>query len=207
MDIGESEPQQPAAPEINYLLGLDLGQAADFSALSALEKHGDHDEAIFHCRHLERFPLQTSYPDICKAVIARCLREPLLSNKPVLAIDATGCGKPVLDIFRRAKMNADVHGIIITGGNFSNFENGVYTVPKRELVSSVQACLQTKRLKIAADLPQASILQTELQNFQVTISDNGFDTYNGRVGIHDDLVLSLAMALWIGMRRMKFFIG
>ena len=65
----------------------------------------------------------------------------------------------------------------------------------------VQVALQTGRLKIAADLAEVGILTQELQNFQVSISESGFDSYEARTGKHDDLVLSLAMALWLAGRR------
>jgi hypothetical protein len=52
-----------------YFLGLDLGQAADYSALALLERQGrPSPEAVYHCRHLKRWPLRTSYPDIAADV-------------------------------------------------------------------------------------------------------------------------------------------
>lgn len=70
-------------------------------------------------------------------------------------------------------------------------------MPKRELVGTTQAALQTRQLKLSRKLPELGVLTQELQNFQVSISDNGFDSYNARTGAHDDLVLALAMALWL----------
>jgi anti-sigma-K factor RskA len=42
-------------------------------------------------------------------------------------------------------------------------------------------------LKLAAKLPDLEMLKSELQNFQVKISDSGHDTYDARSGAHDDL--------------------
>jgi hypothetical protein len=72
-----------------------------------------------------------------------------------------------------------------------------------ELVGCTQVALQTGRLKIASELPEVSILTTELQNFQVQISQSGFDSYNARSGQHDDLVLALAMALWLAQEPVR----
>ena len=50
-----------------FYLGLDLGQSADFSALAILERQKRESasfEAVYHCRHLQRWPLRTSYPAI-----------------------------------------------------------------------------------------------------------------------------------------------
>jgi hypothetical protein len=179
---------------------LDLGKSQDYTALSVLEVHGEPPEATYHCRHLQRFKLGTSYPHIVASIRELCRREPLLSNKPQLAIDQTGVGSAVLDIFKQAEINAYLTPILIHGGDLVAHEGGIWRIPKRELVGVVQVALQTGYLKIAADLAEVSILTTELQNFQVSISGSGFDSYEGR-GKHDDLVLSLAMALWLAGRR------
>ena len=67
------------------------------------------------------------------------------------------------------------------------------------MVGVVQSGLQSGQLKVAADLPEAATLQRELQNFQVKIKlETGNDSYGAwREGTHDDLVLAVALALWI----------
>ncbi len=183
--------------DVKYIVGLDLGKSQDYTALCVLEVHGSPPEATYLCRHLERFKLGTSYPNQVARVRELCRREPLLSNRPQLAVDQTGVGSAVVDIFKQAKLHAELRPILIHGGDHAVCENGTWRVPKRELVGCTQVALQTGRLKIAAELPEVSILTQELQNFQVSISESGFDSYEARVGKHDDLVLSLSMALWL----------
>jgi hypothetical protein len=210
-----------------FYLGLDLGQAADYSALAILERQPQaaRDSRMFHCRHLQRWPLKTSYPaivaDMARIVASDDLQHALrrfngeghhgsqfgIENQrqatmPVLAIDATGVGAPVVDMFRAASLRAVLTPIIITGGDAVTREGGVTRVPKRDLVSAAQVALQTGRLKIASDLPEAQALVRELENFQVKISlDTAHDSYGAwREGAHDDLVLAVALALWCGMR-------
>jgi len=172
----------------------------DYTAVAVLEVHGEPPEAIYHCRHLRRFKLGTSYPTIVTEIRALCMREPLLSNMPRLCVDETGVGAPVVDLFRQAKLNARLEPITIHGGDRAVRE-GHWRVPKRELVGATQVALQTGRLKIAKDLPEVDALIRELQNFEVEISQTGFDSYNARTGAHDDLVLALAMPLWFASRR------
>lgn len=43
----------------------------------------------------------------------------------------------------------------------------LYRVPKRNLVGVTQVALQTSRLKIAVSLPEAAMLTSELQNFEL----------------------------------------
>ncbi len=201
-DIYEAtrEPEPEAPPKPRYVVGLDLGKSMDYTAVAILEVFGAPPEANYHCRHLQRFKLGTSYPHIVDVVREMCRREPLLSSKPTLAVDQTGVGNAVVDIFKQAKLNADLQPILIHGGDNAVREDGVWRVPKRELVGSTQVALQTGRLKIAAELPEVSILTQEMQTFQVGISQSGFDSYNARTGAHDDLVLALAMALWLAHR-------
>jgi hypothetical protein len=122
-------------------------------------------------------------------------------DKTTLAIDATGVGAPVVDLFRREKINAELKPIQIVGGANVSSEFGMTRVPKRDLVSVVQVGLQNRTLKIAAQLELAEVLSRELQNFQVKITDSANDTYGAwREGTHDDLVLAVALALWTASR-------
>jgi hypothetical protein len=75
-------------------------------------------------------------------------------------------------------------------------------VPKRDLVSTIQVLLQTKRLKIPTLLPEAHILLEEMTNFQVKISLAGHDSYGAwRGGTHDDLLLAVALACWAAEKK------
>ena len=75
-------------------------------------------------------------------------------------------------------------------------------MPKRDLVATLAVAMQQGRLKVAAVLPEAALLQEELQNFQVKMSVAGHDTYGAgddwREGVNDDLVLAVGLALWVG---------
>ncbi len=194
------EPQYDTAPK--YTLGLDLGQTRDYTALVILERHGFGAHAVFHARHLQRFPLGTPYPAIVASVADMLKQAPLSSGTPRLAVDETGVGAPVVDLFRQARLNASLHPIHITGGATVNYDRGVEYVPKRNLVSVVQVALQTDKLKIAEALPEAGTLVRELQGFQVKITEAANDTYGAwREGAHDDLVLAVALALYVGKKR------
>lgn len=187
--------------EIAYFLGLDLGQAQDYTALTILERQGSDESAVFHARHLRRFALGTKYPAIVAHVASLFKLPPLnrLDSPSVLAVDATGVGTPVVDMLHRENMRAWLRAIIITGGDTVTYDADFVRVPKRLLVSTVQVALQTGRLKIAPELSEAATLVRELLNFQVKITDHAHDTYGAwREGTHDDLVLAVALALWAG---------
>jgi hypothetical protein len=189
-----------------FYLGLDLGQSADFSALAIIERQKRESmsfEPVFHCRHLHRWPLRTSYPTIVADTV-RMLGSGHVQKgmiEPTLAVDATGVGAPVVDLFKRERMRADLMPIQITGGDSVTRDHGMTRVPKRDLVSTAQVYLQSGRLKIAPELPDAPTLVRELENFQVKISlDTAHDSYGvWREGSHDDLVLAVCLALWVGV--------
>ena len=91
-----------------FFVGLDLGQTQDFSALVVLEhvpsKPGAtprHRDQTFALRHIERFPLGTSYPRIV-ADVGDLVSRPPLAGACRIALDATGVGRAVVDIFRDA---------------------------------------------------------------------------------------------------------
>jgi hypothetical protein len=174
-----------------FHVGLDLGQANDFTAVAVVEAAGDD----LHVRHLERFR-NTLYPDVAERVEA-LMDSPQLKGKASLVIDATGVGPAVTDIF--SKRGRAFKAVKIHGGDAESRDvRGTYRVPKRNLVSALQAALQTGTLKIASSLELAEVLREELLNFRIKINiATGHDSYeNWREGDHDDLVLAAAMAVW-----------
>lgn len=189
-----------------FLMGLDLGQSSDYTALSVLEKIDiDSDRGMvhgYHLRHLERPKLGTPYPAIVERAKKLLSRDPL-KGASSLIVDATGVGAPVVDMMRQADIGAPIIAVTITGGDtVGNASYNTYRVPKRDLVSNLQVLFQSGRLKVAQGLPEASLLVKELLTFQVKITLDAHDTYGAwREGAHDDLVLSVALAVWYGERQ------
>ena len=87
----------PAKPA--YVAGLDLGQSQDFSALAIVEHAGRDRERPMLVRHLQRWPLGTRYPAVVEDVAALLARSPL-AGAVRLAIDKTGVGAGIVDLFR-----------------------------------------------------------------------------------------------------------
>jgi hypothetical protein len=196
-------PKTTLPPPPRYLIGLDLGQASDYTALSILEQHGYGDEAEFLCRHLQRWPLRTPYTAIASDVAGIVNRKELQGGiaRNVLAVDMNGPGTPVLDLLKTHPLDARVEAIFSHGGDKVTSEGNVTRVPKRELVSTTQIALQSGRLKIAPTLPEAPTLVSELQNYQVEINqETAHDSYGAwRTGTHDDLLFAVMLPLWCAM--------
>lgn len=185
----------PEIPSTDYYIGWDVGQAQDFSALCVLQRNG----LGYQVRHLERRPLDEAYPRQVEHLFQMWHRKPLQQANKLLAIDYTGVGRPVYDLVLDRGL-APVIGISITGGDSVNWldDRKRARVPKRDLVSLLQVFAQNNRLKVAQNLRYGPVLADELQSFKVKLDPRtAHDSYGSwREGEHDDLILSLAVALW-----------
>src|SRR5206468_4279983 len=111
----------------------------------------------YACRHLQRWPLGTAYTAIV-ADLGTLLATPPLPGG-TLVVDATGCGRPVIDMIRQARLPAGLVPVTITAGHALTVGPDGYLVPKRELVISLQILLQSRRLHIARALAEAATLE------------------------------------------------
>lgn len=197
-----------------FIVPIDIGQAADFTALGGLrrvrrptgksrevssggglELEREYED-VLHLGKAKRYPLHTPYPEIVGDLAESCAKIP--GTYQVVA-DATGVGRPVVDMMRAHGLN--VIGVIITGGAgqaHQDQESGYWKVPKRELVTRAQTYLQTGRLRISSKLPLADVIIKEMLSFKMKIStatgNVSFEAW--RDAIHDDLVLMLCMGVW-----------
>ncbi len=185
-----------------FFAGLDLGQVNDPTALAIVERPRIRSltapKPIYSVRHLERFPLGTSYPAIVAGVRGILTRPPLDQCTVFLAVDKTGCGAAVCDLLR--PIFPGMAAVTITGGQQASHTPEGFNVPKRELAAILQVLLQGRRLLVAQGLLAAQQLKHELQNFKVKINlatgNESFEAW--REKDHDDLVLAVAIAVWLG---------
>ncbi len=215
------------------VIGLDLGQQADYTAVTVVERverlnpEFDGVEAqmsqerrkrgvrsfdytvpkmlppLFNVTYLKRFQLGTSYPEIVSRV-KRLIDSARMQDQPLsLALDATGVGTPVYDMFKKEIGGTRIHPVMIHGGDNEIFNKGFHRVPKRELVSRAVKLLQRRELNVAPSLEFAQVLIEELRAFKLKININtGHDSYEAwRDRDHDDLVLALCIGLWAAETR------
>ena len=205
-----------------FVLGLDLAQSGDWSALVAVERHGgppaDPDADAYDLLHIERWQGESyaAVPDRVRRVAERlrllaaervyarrgAARPSDAAAEITLVVDATGVGAAVVDLLRQADL-APVPIVIHGGDAVGRDGHGGYRVPKRDLVSVLQVLLQGRRLRVAEGLPEAAILTRELAAFRVKITASGHDSYGAGGGDlewrerpHDDIVLATALAAW-----------
>jgi hypothetical protein len=196
----------PVTP--TFSCGLDLGQLSDYSALAVAEcsEKRENGQRVrrYAMRHLYRWQLRTSYIDIVADVVRLFATPPLTGS--TLVIDGTGVGVAVVDLLRKAKPAARLVPVTITGGSHvARREAGSWSVPKKELASTLAALLGTRRLQISPGLPLAQTLAEELSNFKIkTNLATGSESFESwRETTHDDLVLAAALAVWHSERARK----
>lgn len=221
--------------ELSYFIGLDLGQRQDFSALSVIELHSwytgwrnavDFSRQSAHSlrvRYLRRFPLGTAYPEVMRHTLALIER---LGQRTTLVADATGLGMPFVDFLKHSgfRLRSDLPSrppalvppdperlppsgyllpvVITSGGQARAAERGVWHVPKVDLIETLVRMLENRRLEICASLPEAPALENELLG--LARDGNTFGPYSER--LHDDLVMSLALAAWRVSRHRRDFL-
>ena len=198
-----------------FYLGVDLGQSQDPTAVVLVEREmvvlPERDPAtfefktdyVYHVMGTRRLKLGTPYPEIVKQVVAIAGMLPG-ARQLTYVVDATGVGRPVVDLLRQAVGDvAPIVPVVFTGGETVRYEDGFYRVPKKDLVHNVMVLLQTGKLRIAERSEDSRALVTELTNMRVKITANENATYEAwRQGQHDDLVFALSLACWRA-RRME----
>lgn len=215
--------------EIGYILGVDLGQTFDYTAVSLVkhlldlggsEEERRRDAAVaaaarfgiepfrngtssgpvnrYQVLTLHRYARGTTYTSIVDSIAER-LRRPELNGRTKLVLDRTGVGRPVFDLFQ--SVGAKPIGITFSGGNEPSRQDGGWIVPKADLVGALQSTMGTERLKVSADIAEWPTLRQEMQDLEVRMTPTGHAQFAAdwrRKDSHDDLLFSLAIALWYG---------
>lgn len=188
---------------MRLLLGHDLGQASDASALCGVERIRL-DKPIFRRKYryvirlLESYPLGMSYPDQVKRTCATLAHPALKGSR--CAVDYTGVGRPVFDMLKAAGPPVLLFPVLTTGGHTVTYDEVTREihVPKTEQVSLLQVLLQADLLNWHPKLGLAGSLKDQLAKFRVKITKAKNETFGAESGSHDDLVSAVMLACYLG---------
>lgn len=197
----------------DMLIGLDLGQLSDPTAACVLRRsmaigpdgRPERDSCgrlqyRFDAIALKRYELGTPYAVIVRHIVDQ-LHRPEFSPKCRLVLDASGVGRPILEQFRTATRglpHAEVWAITITGGNTCTpVGPREFNVSKVQLVGAIHSAMGLQRITVPPRLPYADVLKAELANFQVRVTASANEVFAAREGTHDDLVISVALPVWL----------
>lgn len=150
-----------------YVIGVDLGKYNDFTVLTVLDTY------THKVVHFDRF--QQIDWNLQKARIVALSKRYM--NARVM-LDSTGLGDPIADDLRRDR-------VVVDDVKFSNKS-------KQQLVEKLQLFIEQKSITI----PDKSELIDELEAFGYELTDAGNIRFGAPQGMHDDCVISLALAVW-----------
>lgn len=156
-------------------------------------------------RLLQRLPLGTSYPAVAARIaqVIATLNRRYPDQTPRLTVDATGVGRPIMDMVSSHLEQANVTLVAMTFATGDAYRPLLHQrtvwqemrLGKGYLVSRLQALLQTRRLELA-DSETTRTLTRELLDYNMRIGQDGHNEMGAmRVGSHDDIVTALALAV------------
>ncbi len=150
-----------------FQIGVDLAKYHDYTVITPFDLNS------FHVLKQERFN-QLDY-NLQKAKIENIY---LTHNKGKVIIDSTGVGEPIYD-------DLYTRGIMIEPYRFN-------TKSRMDLLKNLQILLEQDKIKI----PNDPLLINELKSAQYSLTNAGNITVQVPDGMHDDMIMSLALAVW-----------
>lgn len=150
-----------------YQLGIDLAKYQDWTVITPFNVNN------FHVLKPERFN-QVDYNLVESRIEAAARRY----NNAMCRIDSTGVGDPVFD-------HLSAQGIGIEPFRFTELS-------RKQLIDNLAILLEQDKIKI----PNDEQLINELESFQYTLTNTNKIKAQVPDGLHDDMVMSLALAVW-----------
>jgi hypothetical protein len=205
-----------------FILSADLGEVSDWSAYSILDERvsskrqpdpidltlGMEGRKLYSreylLRYLRRPALGTTYPEVVRQ-LQDLVGNPALKGNVDLVVDATGVGRPVIEVMQEAYLHPIP--VVITFGQsckeVTMGDDGYYRVPKVDLMASLNVLFGSHRLLYPASLPDQNGINLvpvwiqEMEQFKLKRTKANNLTYEAwRETDHDDIVLSLALGAW-----------
>lgn len=199
-----------------YYIGVDIGQAYDYSAIAGLKVHQrfreksslpgtiqyEHEPQMivsnYQLKILEQIPIGTKYQEIVR-MLQKITEHIEIARAHYLIVDMTGVGRPVVEMMRDAGL-API-GVQITSGYAIGENDYGYNVPKKDIVATLLTIYQNGRIEEPEDNEFVPIFEEQLKSFHYKINPRGHETFQAeRESIHDDLVLAVALAAWYAER-------
>lgn len=162
-------------------VGIDVsGKGNDWTTVSCLKPSGE----LILCERLPHSDYKTQI-----AQLTPITDGPRFTPRKIM-VDSTGLGGPWLAMLRDKSINTDINGVTITAGTKARMvEPGQYNVSKKYLMSVLRQAVNNGWLKVRCE--NENELRKELSDFTAK-SSGKLEASTG----HDDLVLSLAIALF-----------
>jgi len=175
--VQEAATLSPREPEQgrNYIAGVDVASSVDFTVVSVID--AESKEMVY----LDRFN-RVDYPVLIDRLEAVYSRYRLTS----MTVEANSIGRPVIDELVK-------RGLAIVPFTTTS-------ATKQAIIQSLQAAFENGLIRVL-DEP---VLVGELLSFEAKRNASGSFSYSAPDGMHDDCVMSLAIA-WNGLSTDRWF--
>lgn len=160
-------------PGHRYKIGVDLAKYQDYTVITVL------DLMTFNVIEIDRFN-QIDW-NLQKAKIESIY---LRYQKPLLTMDSTGLGDPIYDD--------------LVGRGMDNIMSFKFSESSRkDLLTNLQMLLEQGKIRLPEHNPHYEALISELQSMRYEIvGERGKTKIMVPEGLHDDMIMSLALACW-----------
>lgn len=174
--VGKFEPYNE---DSFYVAGLDLARLQDYTVLTIFKVEND----IYYLVDMLRFN-NISWTSQAQRIVERLKKY----GNPFCYTDATGLGDPVVEILK--KQGAKIRDVRITA------------FIKSQMIENMMLIFEQKRI-IYPHIPE---IISELLTFAAVKTNSNNVVYGAPAGYHDDIVMSIALALRADMKsQVKYF--
>ena len=202
---------------MDHIIGVDLGQFSSYAAACVLRRTvlyglGGEPERTstgaalcrFDVMAIRRYALGTEYTSIVSHIVGQAQRPELRGPQgqlPRIFVDGTGVGAPVVELLKTALLphpRVECWAAVITAGRaVTQPKPGTVHVAKQELAGCLRSVLESSRLRVPRELEFADALKRELGDFTVKVTQAGNETYTAEPGQYDDLVICIAIPVFL----------
>jgi len=159
-------------PGYQYVLGVDLARIRDYTVLTVLDTTRNH---VVYVERFNQVAWEWQYHKIIQ--VAR-------RYHAVVCVDWTGIGDPIVETLRGAGLQMQPYKI---GGSAA----------KQQLIEKLRVNIENGKISFPLNKYTQPMIR-ELKAFEYSFSEGGIIKYSAPSGSHDDCVISLALANWIG---------
>lgn len=160
--------QEPVAGQ-RYVAGLDLAKVEDYTVLTVMNRKWQ----VVHVDRFHRLDWSLQVNRI-QATLNRY-------NRASVLVDTTGAGEPVYESMCRAGIGVDAYPFTAKS--------------KAALIDHLSILLEQRSLTLPR-VEQCPELIDELESFEYSVTEQGNVRTSAPSGVHDDMVISLALAAW-----------
>lgn len=165
-DAAVLEPLDDPVPGRTYVAGVDVASIVDYTVITVL------DAESMDMVYMDRYN-RLDYPVLVDRLIAANARWKLAA----LVVEANSIGRPVIDLMVK-------RGLTVTPFTTTS-------ATKQAIIQALQNALENATIRIINN----PVLVGELLSYESKRSASGSFTYGAPAGVHDDCVMSLALAL------------